>query len=685
MQSKISFAGHIDETMRVSFIKFQHDPMNRFKVNVRRTRSVQLRQLMSSPDAIDLRTFLYEVWNIESKTYLRSRNLELRIFAKPSATVFSLDRLLGQSLIPEDTVTLSELENALASGDLELHGNYIWGQATRAYDIRFSKSDEQKVEQISKAVLILNDHTLTPLDKARQIDAIPGFGGNNATGLVMVFHPDEFALVNGISGGMLKKLGVNLTASTSLEVIQSELRSLKEELGASDFLELDWFLYLCNQGEYSPGGIEASTGGENTATWFQVIKQILEDAGEPLAVPEITTRALTSGIQTKGKTPDRTVSNVLTTNPHVFERVSEGVYQLKSQTEPLPEPSTLPLSSGYREPTFGKIAEFIHTQGLRMDEQILRRYHLALKTRGFVILSGISGIGKTWLAEVYAGAVGANYCLVPVAPNWTTNEDLLGYVDPLNELLFHHTIFSYFLEAAAQEYEQAREEGRTAKPYHLVLDEMNLARMEYYFAKFLSAMEIRARSGAAPIELGAQKIINIYPNLFFVGTINVDETTHGFADKIYDRAQLIELTVSRETLRAHIGDELYDDVLMAVWDAIHDVAPFAFRVLDEIKKYHDTAVDMPTGYATSERRGGESPEKLAKTTEMCLPERKRVRKGGEEDDRSCRPHPGGPDRLAEHAVLVWGSGCGGACAPAIRGPQSHPGARALCARSDGQV
>src|SRR5258708_4834949 len=61
----------------------------------------------------------------------------------------------------------------------------------------------------------------------------------------------------------------------------------------------------------------------------------------------------------------------------------------------------------------------------------------------------------------------------------------------------------------------------------------------------------------------------------------------------------------------------------------------------------------PTGYATSERRWGESPEKLAKTAEMCLPERKRVRKEGEEDDRSCRPYPGGPNEHAEHAILVW--------------------------------
>jgi energy-coupling factor transporter ATP-binding protein EcfA2 len=93
----------------------------------------------------------------------------------------------------------------------------------------------------------------------------------------------------------------------------------------------------------------------------------------------------------------------------------------------------------------------------------------------------------------------------------------------------------------------------------------------------------------------------------------------------------------------------------------------------------------PTGYATSVRKGGESPEKLAKATEMCLPERKRVKKGGEEDDRSCRPHPGGPDELAEHAIVVWRSGCGGPCTPAIRGPRSHPGAGAICARSDGQV
>src|SRR5437588_2968931 len=121
---------------------------------------------------------------------------------------------------------------------------------------------------------------------------------------------------------------------------------------------------------------------------------------------------------------------------------------------------------------------------------------------------------------------------------------------------------------------------------------MNRVRLEYYFARFRSAMEVRARYGVAPIDLGAQKIVNLFPNLFFIGTINVDETTHGFADKIYDRAQLIELTAPRDGLAAYIAGEPYCDLVMSVWDAVHEVAPFAFRVLEEIKVYINAARDL---------------------------------------------------------------------------------------------
>ena len=150
------------------------------------------------------------------------------------------------------------------------------------------------------------------------------------------------------------------------------------------------------------------------------------------------------------------------------------------------------------------------------------------------------------------------------------------------------------MEAAAREYKQAKEEVRPPKRYHLVLDEMNLARVEYYFAKFLSAMEVRMREGTAPIELGSNEEIGknellLTPNLYFIGTVNVDETTHGFADKVYDRAQLIELTLDREQLEDYLEEKACDkdcnNVLMQVWDAVHSVAPFAFRVVGEIVTY----------------------------------------------------------------------------------------------------
>lgn len=238
----------------------------------------------------------------------------------------------------------------------------------------------------------------------------------------------------------------------------------------------------------------------------------------------------------------------------------------------------------YFEPHFTDICQHIRSKNLCIDEQVIRRYYLAIRTRKFVILSGVSGTGKTWLTKVYADAVKAEYLLVPVAPNWTTNEDLLGYFNPIDGQ-YYYTAFSRFLEKAAEEYEKALAENCTPVPYHIVLDEMNLARVEYYFAKFLSAMEVRMREGIAKIELAPNKEVLLPPNLYFIGTVNVDETTHGFADKVYDRAQLIELEVYRDDLYEYLGEVEYREIMMQIWDQVHEVAPFAFRVLDEIKTY----------------------------------------------------------------------------------------------------
>jgi hypothetical protein len=131
-----------------------------------------------------------------------------------------------------------------------------------------------------------------------------------------------------------------------------------------------------------------------------------------------------------------------------------------------------------------------------------------------------------------------------------------------------------------------------ARPFHLVLDEMNLARVENYFATFLSGMELRMRCGEARIALGASESVPLTPNLTFVGTVNVDETTHGFAEKVFDRAQVIELIVARDDIEAFLGPAPYRAEMLALWDALHLVAPFAYRVLDETTRYVASATSL---------------------------------------------------------------------------------------------
>jgi hypothetical protein len=252
-------------------------------------------------------------------------------------------------------------------------------------------------------------------------------------------------------------------------------------------------------------------------------------------------------------------------------------------------------AAAYEEPSFEEIRDRLSAHGMEIDERRLLRYHLSLKTRGFVILSGLSGAGKTWLAELYAEAVDAEHLRVPVAPNWTSNEDLLGFQNALAGE-FQPTELTLFVEDAASEWRRAEAEKQPARPFHVTLDEMNLARVEYYFARFLSAMEVRARGGEARVELTAERSLLLPPNLRFSGTVNADETTHPFPDKVVDRAQLIELDASREALAERIGEAPYRETLLEVWDAVHEVSPFAFRVIDEIADYVERSQELREGW-----------------------------------------------------------------------------------------
>ena len=141
--------------------------------------------------------------------------------------------------------------------------------------------------------------------------------------------------------------------------------------------------------------------------------------------------------------------------------------------------------------------------------------------------------------------------VIAVRPDWTDHRGLLGHYNPLTSD-YVSTPFLRLLLRARDEHLRAETEKRVAIPFFALLDEMNLARVEHYFVDFLSALESgealhlhdmprieegESQEGGAPIP----RRLKIPPNLFFIGTVNVDETTHFFSPKVLDRAFAIEL------------------------------------------------------------------------------------------------------------------------------------------------
>ena len=169
-----------------------------------------------------------------------------------------------------------------------------------------------------------------------------------------------------------------------------------------------------------------------------------------------------------------------------------------------------------------------------------------------------------------------NYDVVAVRPDWTDSRGLLGYFNPITGG-YVTTPFLRLVLRAVNEYERATEagDGEQPEPYFVVLDEMNLARVEHYFSDFLSAMESgepialhdveSLQSGEGEVEtLAVPKHLEVPPNLYFVGTVNVDESTYMFSPKVLDRAFTLEL--NEVHLRSY-GDlpEWSDDLDLTRW------------------------------------------------------------------------------------------------------------------------
>ncbi len=239
----------------------------------------------------------------------------------------------------------------------------------------------------------------------------------------------------------------------------------------------------------------------------------------------------------------KTLSNKVSINK-ILDVCKSNIEKKISEVDSSNLTSTSLNIKGYLE----HIEQYIEQKGFNFKKSEIINFYLSLKTKPFVILAGISGTGKTQLPRLFAEAIGMSkeqVIQIPVRPDWTDASDLIGYTSLKGDF-----ISKPLTEAII------KAKKNISKPHFFILDEMNLARVEHYFADFLSIVETRFRTKTNEVKTdflllknqlkeanNAYLFDNIYwpENLYLIGTVNMDETTYPFSRKVLDRANSIEM------------------------------------------------------------------------------------------------------------------------------------------------
>lgn len=226
---------------------------------------------------------------------------------------------------------------------------------------------------------------------------------------------------------------------------------------------------------------------------------------------------------------------------------------------------------------------------LYYDLKLIRLFVAGLAASRLTIMQGISGTGKTSLAYAFGKFIRNDTVIIPVQPSWRDRSDMLGYYNEFSRRFTESDLLVKMYEA-----------GYSKDVYIAVLDEMNIARIEYYFAEFLSVLELPSPDewkigiisdhrphDPAHIEGGR---IRLPVNMWYVGTANNDDSTFAVSDKVYDRAMVIDINGKAKPFEAPRATPVHvtAEYLLSLFEKAQADAPLSthsLRRIDELDQY----------------------------------------------------------------------------------------------------
>ena len=209
------------------------------------------------------------------------------------------------------------------------------------------------------------------------------------------------------------------------------------------------------------------------------------------------------------------------------------------------------------------VNQYLKAYNLKYSTRTVLAFHTALKINDhsqLTVLAGVSGTGKSLLPRRYAEAMGIHFLQIAVEPRWDSPQDLLGFYNYIEKNYRATDLARLLVHMDPYKSAAPSDMDRGDHISLVLLDEMNLARVEYYFSEFLSRLEARPRYDEAgderkradamiPIDIrGLKAPISLFPahNVLFVGTMNDDESTQSLSDKVLDRSNILQFAAPHE-------------------------------------------------------------------------------------------------------------------------------------------